>query len=347
MPRMRIVFIATCLVVMSLGGCSSDEGGVLALTEGADATVQEPDVNPESDPPAGPVFAEVNEAGITQYLGMAAPASVTEAEDGVFHYEWDIADGPMCLRGTPYRMAMRPTEASDDLLIFLGGGGACWSTFCFAFEEAAPGMPDMEALQADKETNPFKDFDVAFLSYCDGSLFAGDVEHDDDDDGTSDRFQYGLKNLSVALDAVAERYPDPDRLVLAGASGGGYGTIVATFLIRARYPDHELLVINDSGIGIAKGPQETEFVETLFSEFNAERFLPASCPDCLANGHLTELVAWQLDRDPDLKVAAFSYLHDFIIGTTFLGLGDAAFAEALQAETKRLHQRFPERYQYF
>ena len=64
-----------------------------------------------------------------------------------------------------------------------GGGGACWSDFCFAFEAAGSEMPLMQVLNPNDPDNPFKEFSVAFLHYCDGSLFAGDVEYDVDAPG--------------------------------------------------------------------------------------------------------------------------------------------------------------------
>ena len=36
--------------------------------------------------------------------------------------------------------------------------------------------------------------------------FSGDVDYDDDNDGTIDRYQRGLRNLSAALDVVANTF---------------------------------------------------------------------------------------------------------------------------------------------
>jgi hypothetical protein len=114
--------------------------------------------------------------------------------------------------------------------------------------------------------------------------------------------------------------------------------------VRAMYPGHPLTVINDSGVGIAKGENEPNFVKELFAEFNAEQFLPASCPECLANGHLTGLIGWQLAHDPLLTVVPLSFLRDTIIGTLFLKIGADAFEAALKAETTRFANEYPGRY---
>ena len=72
------------------------------------------------------------------------------------------------------------------LLIFLQGGGACWQGFynCNVTAEAQsppadgpfpgvfdPTMPD----------NPFADYSVVYMPYCDGSTFGGDNDVNDPD----------------------------------------------------------------------------------------------------------------------------------------------------------------------
>ena len=62
-------------------------------------------------------------------------------------------------------------------MIFLQGGGACWADFCSAFEETNS-LPPAEILNPSLQGNPVADWDVVYLPYCDGSLFAGDVDRE-------------------------------------------------------------------------------------------------------------------------------------------------------------------------
>ncbi len=299
----------------------------------------------ESQAPTPNPFQEVVEKGITRYFDVADPAKES-TEDGVTTYTFDVADGPKCLRGTPYHVAVRDT-GSDELFIFLQGGGACWSDFCFAIEEAGkPGIPELDVLDPEDSRNPVRGWSTIFLPYCDGSLFAGDAEYDDDEDGEIDRHHAGLRNLSAALDVAAERFPEPSRVLLAGSSGGGYGTVLATLLVRSKYPEAELMVFNDSGVGIAKA-EDPDFVKGLVEEFATLQYVPESCTDCFGNGHLTRLIEWGLERDENLRVAAFSSYGDTIIANLFLKLADADFKAALVSETERLAKRFPGRYAAF
>ena len=65
-------------------------------------------------------------------------------------------------------------------------------------------------------------------------------------------YQRGLQNLTAALDIGVEQFPNPSRILLTGVSGGAFGTITALPLVRHYYPDTEIVLFNDSGVGVAK-----------------------------------------------------------------------------------------------
>ncbi len=356
MLRRILIVAALCAVTAACG----DDGETPASSSTPDAgdtadaadTTAEPDAASDAAPdaaedvdttPPAP-FAEL-EGIIDRYRGAAPPAD--ERSDGdVTTYTFDIDDGPICLYGEPYRMAVRDVGA-DDLMVFLQGGGACWSSFCFAIDYAPPGMPaSLDILNPEHETNPARGYNVAYLPYCDGSLFAGDADIDEDGDGEIDRWQRGLRNLTAGLDIAAQRFPNPRRVLFAGSSGGGFGTIVALPLVRMMWPDAEILVFNDAGVGVVKG-DDPDFLDGLVDEFGARDLVPASCADCLSGGHLAPLVGWELERDPNLRVAAFSTYGDSIIAGIFLRLTQAAFREALLEQTGALAEAHPGRYAAF
>lgn len=291
-------------------------------------------------------YAELEQAGVAEYVGQAVVSDQTSV-DGVETYTFDRSSGPRCLRDTDFTVSVRD-KSSDTLLIFLQGGGACWSDFCLAVEVAGDGIPNrLEALDDTLDHNPFRDFDLVYVPYCDGSLFSGDTAIDDDGDGQPDRHQFGLRNLSAALDVAVEQFPDPERIVLAGSSGGGYGTILGAVLVRLMWPDVPIDVVSDSGSGVARGAVEPTFVADLVAEWNAERFLPESCPDCIADGHLTPFVGWQLSQDPDLRVSLFSSYEDSVISRVFLALDPLDFERDLREQTAALQQAWPDRYSAF
>lgn len=299
-----------------------------------------------SPPALAPVndFHEAWDQGVTSYLGQAKVATQTTLEDATT-FEFTTHSGPICLRGDPFRMSIRD-QKSKDLLIFLQGGGACWSTFCLAIQKAPAGIPKLDVLDTQKPSNPFKNWNVVYLPYCDGSMFAGDADTDDDGDGKLDRQQHGLRNLSAALDVGVKQFPHPERIVLAGSSGGGFGTIPALLLVRKLWPDAEILMVQDSGTGVGKA-DDPAFLQQLVKEFKVQRFFPPSCAECTTSPHLTPLLDWELARDSHLRVAAFSSYNDSIMSGVFLKITPEAFKKALLEATGKLQQIYPDRYKRF
>lgn len=294
-------------------------------------------------------YQELADQGLLRYLGAAQPESSVELESGDVVYEFAAADGPLCLDGGPFRAAVRQ-GSSEDLVIYLQGGGACSSRVCFVtFDDTdsifATGVPAAGILSATLATNPVRDWDVVYAPYCDGSLMAGDVDRDVNGDGQIEH-QRGLRNLSAAIDLAKAEFPRPRRILLTGISAGGFATFTALPLVRKHYPGAEILVVNDAGVGIGV-PGEVDGVARLTAEFNASALLPASCVDCFTRGHLLPLLGWQLERDPNVRAGIISSFGDFVITATFLGISGDAFEAALRIESGAIAARFPDRFKRF
>ncbi|MFK7977216.1 MAG: pectin acetylesterase-family hydrolase, partial [Halioglobus sp.] len=211
-------------------------------------------------PPGAQPFAELYEQGILRYLGMYSPSG-TSVDGDVTSYSFATGDGPLCLDGSGYNMATRD-QGSQDLVIFLQGGGGCWSTFCSAFENAPPGLPSAGILDPTLPGNPVASWNQVYLPYCDGGLHSSDKDNDYDGDGQVDTPQRGLHNLSASLDVAVNTFPSPRRILLTGVSAGAFGTTFALPLVRHLYPDVPIEIINDSGIGVGR-PNDPDYLRLL------------------------------------------------------------------------------------
>jgi hypothetical protein len=346
----------TALVVVFANGCSdqaaSVDGGSIA---------DRGTVNVDLGPPRGP-YDEVFAQGITRYVDspvtletdsvVAWPSSSRPID--VHHFSSDDR-GPVCMYGADFFVETRDGP-SNNLMIFLQGGGVCLTEICAATPEpilslqlfAAAGLLGIGGLvDTRNEDNPLREFDVVNAPYCDGSLFSGDVDRvlsdGNADNGEDDMaFQRGLQNLTATLRTAHLRYPNPPRIVLVGSSGGAYGVIAGVVMTRYFYPDIPLLVISDSGAPIVNG-HDTGFIRRALTEFQAIDMVPASCTDCLANGHPTGILEWALRRDPDLSVAYMTHARDHVIGEFFMGTTADQFQAAVVSETSRLLREFPGR----
>ena len=298
---------------------------------------------PTATPTHTPLLAdELAAAGVGRHLGIA-PSTITPNGDWTA-YSYDPAEETaICLRGTPYQVNIR-RGTSNHVLLYLEGGGACWNfQSCWqsprAKLEAQPffgaGIFDFSS-----PANPFRDWNIVYASYCDGSVFAGDNVADYQGNRT---YHHGLQNLSAAVALMRREFPSPDRIVVSGSSAGGFGTYTGYGVTRVAFPDTPILIFNDSGPGL-QNPADTQAVQDRLANWNFTRSVPASCTRCATQ--LTYLSEWALGRDPSLRAAYFSYLQDAVI-RSFLSLDGAAYESLLREVTDDIHSRHPDRFKRF
>jgi hypothetical protein len=228
--------------------------------------------------------------------------------------------------------------ASEELLIFLQGGGACGPTSCQAVPVGLP-LFNVGILSTDSTSNPVADFDLGYVPYCDGTFFTGDRDLDSDGDGNNDRFFRGIQNLSASLDVISGTYPAPTRIVLAGNSAGGFAVHYALPLVRKLYPEVPIDLINDSGVGISNpGTQES-----LLEYWNSAAFLPAGCDTCIGDdGNLTGYHQYQLYEDKNVRMGFISSTGDEVV--TGSSIDPAVFGAELIAAVAELEEAHPKRF---
>lgn len=295
--------------------------------------------------PAVAPFQEILDQGLDRYLGQYTPM-LSEAEGGVVNHSFGAGDGPLCRDGSEYSMATRDT-GSDALLIYLQGGGACWPGLCVGTENVDKGIPATGILDPDLPGNPVGAWNTVFVPYCDGGLHGSDADRDSNGDGTADLPQRGLHNLSAALDVAVTTFPAPRRIVLAGESAGGFGTLFALPLVRHLYPGVPIDLINDSGLGVLR-PDDSAFIRQRLADWNMAGVFPASCANCIGeDGHLTDFHKWLLAQDDTLRLSMMSYTRDAVVALTFAQVGGEVFERELLAEMQDLEAAYPDRVRSF
>lgn len=320
MNRIVFFFILFCVSVV-LPSCTED-------------TTTEP-IEPIKSIP----FQELYDQGIDRYLGVFTPDISEVIAPGTIQHKFSGIDAPICFTGNQFSMITRD-GSSNNLLIFLQGGGFCAPTVCQAVETGIPLIP-FGILSPFDIQNPVKDYDLGYLPYCDGSSFMGDNEVDSDGDGTNDRFFRGIQNLSASLDVIVKTFPNPDKIVLAGNSAGGFAVQAALPLVRKLYPTVQIYVINDSGVGILNPGS----MNTLLNYWNASAFFPASCTDCIGtDGNITDYHKYQLAQDKNMSMAYISSKQDTTISESLSGGGFALEAQLIEAAIE-LNTSYPNRFQ--
>jgi len=331
---------------------------------------------------------ELRDAGVDKYLGAF---EATETDFGVWtkhtfdpQYVPDGTypsgvrpDGPVCIAGTEYSVF---TKAGDPkkVLIFLQGGGACWQGFynCnVRADDQAPGEegPFPGVFDSSNPDNPYADYSVVYMPYCDGSAFGGDNDVNDADFPFGPtRHHRGVRNVSAGMDVAAEMFPRAKRVTVMGHSAGGVGVAAfAPFLARFVYGNKtDLRVHNDAGpiavnLGIGAPPGNGTFpfgcadvsclsVVARAFDWQFAQFYPQSCildGRCNPFGQQTGIIDWRLDNDTTVREAFYETDSDQT--NRFFAQGDGSlmeplvYRELILTEHGALNAAHPKRYKRF
>jgi hypothetical protein len=359
MKRITSLFLAVCLSLAA--------GTALADVSGLNAKAME----------------ELQAAGVDKYLGtsqsVASDYGVWTRHDFDPNYVPDPTyptgarpDGPVCIAGTPYSVFTRKGDPKK-LLIFLQGGGACWQNFSFcnilAEDQAPPANgPFPGVFDPTMADNPFADYSVVYMPYCDGSTFGGDndVKVDPAFPFAPTRHHRGLRNASAGMDVAGKMFPKAKQITVMGHSAGGVGVAAfAPFLARFTFGNNtKLTVYNDAGpIAVNLGtpptattPPDTPWLSVFArqNDWQFQQFYPQSCIDdglCNAFGQQTGIIHWRLANDSTVREAF--YETDSDATNRFFAQGDGTrmdpevYRELILAEHGALNEAYPRRYKRF
>ncbi len=343
----RAVLLLVMLVVLA-SACGNDKKKAATSATPTSGVPTATATLPAPTPtPTMPMVAELEAVGVGKYLDSTSPASMDMNGDWEdYHYD-PTEENAICLGGTEFQAFIR-RGTSNKVVLFLEGGGACWNDeTCWvklrAKKMSAPLFGD-GVLNATAPGNPFADWNVVYVPYCDGSVFSGDNVVDYPD-GPTHTYHHGAQNLSAGVSLMRREFPNPELIVVSGSSAGGYGTFSGYGVTRVAYPETPVLVLDDCGPGIQNTARAQDMMDRN-QNWRYRQFIPTSCSDC--DPQATYLAAWALERDPTLRLGLFDYLQDPIL-RSFLGFGSDldGFANLLLDVTNDIHDRYPDRFKRF
>ena len=248
-----------------------------------------------------------------------------------------------CVYGDEFFISIKSsTTKSQNLMISLQGGGACWPDLI----RCKPAVTDEDVRVSNFATELAErlksDWNQVVIPYCDGSVYLGDNKNDYNNDGDIDHVHKGLNNSVAALNLVKDKFPEVNRLFITGCSAGGYGTIIQSGILKYLYPDASIYILNESGPGLLK--PDPEFWEVIDSSWNLSQLMPENCKDCEG-----QLIYWykEILKDPKVKIGLYSSYEDQVIGQSFLNLAPEDFKELLLKTSGDLASRYPDQFKRY
>lgn len=212
-----------------------------------------------------------------------------------------LSDKTTCSDGSEYYIYAR-RGTTDNLIIHFSGGGISWNaktaTHPITFSDTsgyyfANIWPILQPLiggifQENEPTNPFKDWNVAYIPYCTADLHIGAaVQTYPMADGKTFTIRHnGRQNATEALAWIFDTFKQPKKLLISGDSAGGVATTFWTPFIARHYAESQTYQLADGA------------------------FLPTPKWDDIANN------VWKADLKGNFgfeagdDIAASAFLHD-------------------------------------
>src|SRR5690349_8136352 len=232
---------------------------------------------------------------------------------------------PTCIHGTPYSFFVKRGSVNK-LLVYYEGGGACWEQLTCTVPacdttvktDAGSGSDNPQFATtgfADQSNpaNPFRDWNVVFVSYCSCDIHFGDAAQDyaNVDPAHPLHIEHrGFENARVVEKWAREHFVDPDEIFVTGSSAGAYGAWFHAPLLQEVWPASHFQVLADAGNGVVT----QDFLDNSFPHWNFVGNIPPEFPeikDIIQNGGgipaFTEFVA---GRFPATRWAHYATAYD-------------------------------------
>jgi hypothetical protein len=224
-------------------------------------------------PPAGLLLIVLLLSACGESKKQASSPALIANLDGL-EPGWNVIEpggDTMCSDGSPYRFFVRP-GASDRLMVFFQGGGACWNggmcdpdlepTYRINLQEVDPNQYHGIFL-AGNSNNPLGNHSIVFAPYCSADVHIGnaiatyEAPEMEQHDSHPVRIQHrGFVNADAVLDWTYAHFFSPTRIFVTGSSAGSIPSPYYAMLISERYPEASISQLGDGSGGYRLNGQE-------------------------------------------------------------------------------------------
>ena len=168
--------------------------------------------------------------------------------------------------------------SGSGLMVFFGGGGACWDGASCAqptsgTEAVDPGLFFAEIADDDPSryggvlnpadpASPVKDWSMVYIPSCNGDLHTGSATATYTRPATGQPYAIehrGADNVRVVTEWIKDNFAQPDQLWLLGSSAGGVGAILHYPRLRSAFPAARAALMIEAGPTLMPESFETRY----------------------------------------------------------------------------------------
>jgi hypothetical protein len=175
--------------------------------------------------------------------------------------------GTVCGNGSPYKFFVNYSETSNNLVVAMEPGGACWDYESCTGQSGIRGAANIDGIddrhyelapfivpwfQRVNTENRTGDWNYVYLPYCTGDVHTGNnvvTYSDPTGEGPDVEFHHnGYANVTAAIDWMAGEFQTVPQLLVTGCSAGGAGATINYYYMRKGLPGVENgYLLADSG----------------------------------------------------------------------------------------------------
>ena len=171
--------------------------------------------------------------------------------------------GAECSDGSQYKFFVNYSSKSNNLVLMLEPGGACWDYGSCTGSNGARGAANRKGIPDDhmataqfinllrrSEANPAQDWNLVYVAYCTGDVHGGQkvATYENPAGGPPLTYRHvGHKNLLKVVDWLKVKFPTIPKLLVTGCSAGGIGALTNYLFIREGLSAQCGYLLDDSG----------------------------------------------------------------------------------------------------
>lgn len=304
---------------------------VLLIACGGDSGGDDSDTTPAEVGDTAIVETEVTDTGVDRDT-LIRPEADTPADAGpldapVGVWTWFDQPGSSCGDGSETGFGVN-RGTSDDVLFVFGGREACWdfdTCFLGAVEPGPFGATELESsttvalgiLDRDDAENPYRTWSQVVVPYCTGDLHAGERVIDYIGGGLTRSWSHqGAVNTRLMLPRIAATFAEPERLVVVGASAGGYGATFEYATVREALAATSSALIVDSAPLLVQDAMAATLRVAWFGNWRLDRLVDPLCGQACKDD-LSLLYGGLAERFPGDRMALLSSASDSVTAALF------------------------------
>ena len=254
---------------------------------------------------------------------------------------WTFVDipGAQCRDGSATGIGLRLQEGATNTMVYLEGGGACFSAETCGINpshfgssefaarvaggtEASPTSLNEGIFNSTDASNPVGRWNQVYVPYCTGDVHSGSNPGGSPPDVTEPQQYVGHANIVKALDLLAPYLGTQNKALLTGASAGGFGTLLNFPTFDEHFSASQTYLLDDSGpIFFADNVLSPPLQAGLVGLFRFDLTYPGGLSVYGTDG-LAGIYSLLAQNYPDSKFALLSHLEDGTI-RFFFGAGQA------------------------